>query len=224
MDFMRVLRSFEELLYEVASWLVFYPLTMWKALRRPQAMMRYADAELADTPEAQYTDTLSPPLFLLVSLLLAHGAELAVKGQGVAWSRPALLASDANLLAFRALSFAIFPLLMSVQLLHRRGVPIDRRTLRPPFYSQCYAVAPPALGVSLGALMAGFHRLPLAAGLAVVAGSLAWYVTVEARWFAADLRVSAARAVGIVVGTVLLGTVIMVVGAALLAYGSGAAG
>jgi hypothetical protein len=47
MDFMRVLRSFEELLYEVASWLVFYPLTMWKALRRPQAMMRYADAELA---------------------------------------------------------------------------------------------------------------------------------------------------------------------------------
>ncbi len=48
MDFMRLLKSLEELLYELASWLIFYPMTMWRTLRRPQAMMHYADVELAD--------------------------------------------------------------------------------------------------------------------------------------------------------------------------------
>ena len=32
MDFMKLLKSLEELLYEVVSWLVFYPLTLWHSL------------------------------------------------------------------------------------------------------------------------------------------------------------------------------------------------
>lgn len=33
MDFMKWLNSLDELLYEVMSWLVFFPLTLWRALR-----------------------------------------------------------------------------------------------------------------------------------------------------------------------------------------------
>ena len=44
MDFMRLLQSLEELLYELVSWFVFYPVTLWRTLTRPQQMMRYADA------------------------------------------------------------------------------------------------------------------------------------------------------------------------------------
>ena len=36
MDFMRLLRSFEELLYEVIVMLVFFPRTLWLTLRHPQ--------------------------------------------------------------------------------------------------------------------------------------------------------------------------------------------
>ena len=39
MDFMRILRSLEEFLYEVMTWLVFYPRTMWRALRHPIEML-----------------------------------------------------------------------------------------------------------------------------------------------------------------------------------------
>jgi len=40
MDFMRLLQSLEELLYELVSWLVFYPVTLWRTLTRPREMMR----------------------------------------------------------------------------------------------------------------------------------------------------------------------------------------
>lgn len=39
MDFMKIPKSLEEFLYEVMTWLVFYPRKMWLALRRPLVMM-----------------------------------------------------------------------------------------------------------------------------------------------------------------------------------------
>ena len=80
MNFMAFLNSLDELLYEVVSWLVFYPLTLWRAAIHPWTMMRYADTELADTPDERFTDVLSPPKFLLITLLISHGVELALIG------------------------------------------------------------------------------------------------------------------------------------------------
>ena len=39
MDFMKIIESLDEALYTVMGWLVFYPLTLWRALVRPLAMM-----------------------------------------------------------------------------------------------------------------------------------------------------------------------------------------
>ncbi|QHL90464.1 hypothetical protein GVO57_05975 [Sphingomonas changnyeongensis] len=72
MDFMKLLKSFEELLYEVMVMLVFYPRTLYLTLRHPQRMMDYADTELGDVLSEQYDDTLSPPLFLMICLALSH--------------------------------------------------------------------------------------------------------------------------------------------------------
>ena len=70
MNFMQLITSLDELLYEVMSWLIFFPVTLWRALRRPVEMMVYADTELSDAEDQQYIDTLNPPM-LLPSLLLA---------------------------------------------------------------------------------------------------------------------------------------------------------
>ncbi len=72
MNFTQLLKSLDDLLYEVVSLLVFYPVTMWRALRPPLRMMDYSDTELGDREEKQYADTLSPPLFLLLSLIISH--------------------------------------------------------------------------------------------------------------------------------------------------------
>ena len=75
-----LLKSLEELLYEAMVMLVFFPRTLWLTLRHPQRMMDYADTEIVDVQSEQYSDTLSPPLFLMSCLLLSHLVELAIEG------------------------------------------------------------------------------------------------------------------------------------------------
>jgi len=220
MDFMRLLQSLEELLYELASWLVFYPVTLWRTLTRPREMMRYADSELGDTLEKRYTDTLSPPLFLLLTLLLAHGLELALIARRDDSLLPAVMRDDANLLIFRAFLFSIFPLLMAVRLLKRAGLPLDRETLKAPFYSQCYVAAPFAFGVSAGVnlLRTGRHEMILM-GSAVALLSLLWYLLVEVRWFRHDLGVGRSLALWLVVRTVLEAAALVILASVVLSFG-----
>lgn len=224
MDFMRLLKSIEELLYELVCWLLFYPLTMWRTLRHPQAMMRYADVELGDDLPEQYSDALSPPLFLLITLLLAHGMELGLVRQAAPWTATSLLASDSNLLMFRAVAFSILPLLMAVKLLRYKGAKLTRDTLRPPFFSQCYVTAPFAFAISLGGqlLMAG-HNAFAPVGAVFVAASIVWYIVAETRWFMADLGLSAMRSLLQVVVTILQALLAMTLASVIIAYASGAA-
>lgn len=203
MNFMQFLRSFDDLLYEIVTWLVFYPVTLWRTVRRPLAMMAYADTELSDTPEEQYTDTLSPPLFLLPTLLLSHGIELALVGQNpvVASNKglASLISDDTSLLLMRLVFFSIFPLIMAVGLLRRQRVRLTRASLRQPFYAQCYPTALFALVLGLGALLLQLNRGPEvhAAGAALIAAALLWYGIVQTRWFARMLGVGVLRGFGI---------------------------
>ena len=72
MDLLKTLRSFEELLFEAVSWLVFYPLTLWRILRGPLAAMDYSDREQSDSEERRYDDALSPPLREMAELRLKY--------------------------------------------------------------------------------------------------------------------------------------------------------
>lgn len=223
MDFMRLLKSIEELLYELVSWLLFYPLTMWRTLSQPQAMMHYADVELTDEVSQQYTETLSPPLFLLITLMLAHGVELGLVNQTEPWAPPPLLANDSNLLMFRAVAFSILPLLMAVKLLRHKGARLTRDTLRAPFYSQCYVTAPFALALSVGMLLTRTEsHTARVTGLACVLAAFIWYVIVETRWFKADLGLSTISAALNVVWTLLLALIAVLLVAAAIVYGTGA--
>jgi hypothetical protein len=225
MDFMRMLKSFEEFLYEVVSWMVFYPITLWRTIRHPGAMMRYADVELCDDASEQYTDTLSPPLFLVITLFLAHGLELSFSKIEAPWIRPSLLESDSNLILFRAIAYSVFPLLMAAKLLRRRGTPIDRSSLRPPFYSQCYVAAPFALGINVASLLLRIgHEITQLAGLAALAVVIVWYATIETRWFRADLKISTGRALAMVTVAILQGVVIVVICAIPIVYGTAPGG
>jgi len=119
MDFMKLLKSFEDLLYEVLSWFVFYPITLWRSVRRPQETVRRATAAASAT-EAAEDDMLSPPLFLLVTLLIAHGIEIGTGSGAEAGALPPLLQKDANLLLARAIVFCTFPMVMAVLSLRSR--------------------------------------------------------------------------------------------------------
>lgn len=199
MDFMKILKSLEEFLYEVMTWLVFYPRTMWLALRRPLTMMNYADSELHDRAAEQYTDTLSPPLFLVLTIILSHGLELALIGQSALVTDTsglsALISDDTNLIIFRAICFSLFPLMTALLLLKRQGTSLNRETLRPPFYSQCYIAAPFALMSGIVSIMIGDpdDRVRLAAA-AIMLVVVVWYLAIQTWWFAQHLKTTKLRA------------------------------
>lgn len=197
MDFMKLLKSLEELLYELVTWLLFYPLTMWRSVVRPLSMMRYADTELADRLEDQYDDTLSPPLFLLITLLLSQGVSSAFPSAYDTAAAAKELGSGSNLLIARGVVFGIFPLCMSVTALRQRSARITRNSLRPPFFSQCYVAAPFAFVVGLGF---DFMFMPHAQGMMIGAMTLtiaiAWYAQTQIRWFIRDMHMGAVRATG----------------------------
>jgi hypothetical protein len=207
MDFIKVIRSLEELLYEVMTWLVFYPRTMWRIVAHPAATTRYSEDEETQAAAEQYTDTLSPPLLLMLTILIAHGFELGVGAKMLEAKTAvakALFGSEQNLLMLRALAFSIFPLVAATTLLGRRRLALDREALRGPFFSQCHLTAPFALMLSAGLVL---MRMPpdaaRLAGAALALAGIAWYLWVETGWFRRQLDVGAGQASLVAVGIFL---------------------
>jgi len=183
MDFMRLFKSLEELLYEVIVMLVFFPKTLWLTLRYPQRMMDYSDTELGDVLSEQYNDTLSPPLFLMLCVALSYLAERAVPGSLDTSSLPAFLRDSQNLLAFRVLIFSLFPLAFSLRLLRGLGQSLDRDTLRAPFFAQCFVAAPVAMIVGLAQALRNLpldHAGPISTMVLLFA--IGWYLRQQAWW------------------------------------------
>lgn len=218
---MRLLKSVEELLYELVTWLLFYPLTLWRCLRHPVRMMTYAETELGDRPEEQYADTLSPPIFLLITLFLAHLVGLRFAPPTIA-PLPAIFEDERNLLLFRAIAFSAFPLLLALQGVRQRGAKLTRQALKPYFYSQCFPAVPFILVSDIGLLLCQQgSAATLALGGAVMALGLAWYVAVQTTWLVKTSGTSLTKAFLISLGTILLGyvTLIAVAFLTLLAVG-----
>lgn len=211
MDFMRLFKSLEELLYEIIVMLVFFPRTLWLTLRYPQRMMDYADTELGDVQSEQYNDTLSPPLFLMLCVTLSYIAGRAVPGALDVSVLPALLRNSENLLALRVLVFSLFPLAFSLRLLRGLGLPLDRETLRAPFFAQCFVAAPVAM---IAGLAQPLRHLPLANAGAISAAVLAltagWYLRQQAHWFHIKLALPMWRCWGAAIIMALVAAIVFI--------------
>lgn len=198
MNFVQWLNSLDELLYELMSWLVFFPVTLWKIMRHPLATMQYAEDQLLLEPDLQYRGTVSPPIMLILTIVLMQGIGLAVDGSNpiVASHRglAGLVNDNTSLLLLRLVLFGTFALMLATRKVNRSSVDLDRDTLKPPFYAQCYAISPFALLFSggLSAIMHHHPRLQICGLGAVIAGFL-FYGVVQVRWFRQELRQSRLR-------------------------------
>lgn len=199
MDLLRLIRSIEELLYELTCWLIFYPRTLWAAVRHPFRSMAYVVDEEAERDEDQFTDSLSPPLLLFVSILLAHAIELGSVGllkpqSGIV---AVLFSSEQLLLLFRALLFSLFPLLGALTIVATAGTGITRKSLRAPFYSLCILAAPFALAQSLGGVLV--RATPAGStpvGVALMGGAAIFYLVGQGIWIRRLTGVSGVKAAG----------------------------
>ncbi len=209
MDFIGIIRSLEELIYEIMSWLIFYPRTLWRILVDPVAVAAYSDAEQNDKPDEQYTDTLSPPLLLIITLLINYFVASSIGGDPlVATTKMGaqITKSPQNLLMLRAFIFAIFPLIISCFAMWRNHQTIDRATLRRPFFSQCFLITPFALMIQLSGILLRLPAAGAAAASAMAIVALLWFTWAQTGWFAARLPVSRRGAAGLAIVAIGLAT------------------
>ena len=226
MPFLIFLKSFEVLLYEIMSWLVFYPRTLWRSVRHPLLMMERADTELKLPPADQFKDVVSPPIFLLLTVVAANGIEVAVVGSSPLIDNGIGLASmitdNTSLILFRLLVFAMLPMISAVFALVAMHRPVDRNTLQPLFYGQCFVTTPVVLLYSIAEALT---RLPqtevnIPAGALIVVASL-FYLAGEAGWFAFESKRSRLIGLGWAVAAGVISMVVLA-GVALLFSGNSA--
>lgn len=193
MPFLIFLKSFEVLLYEIMSWLVFYPRTLWRSARHPLRMMERAATELKLAPAEQFRDVVSPPIFLLLTVVAANGIDVAVVGnnplidEGIGLA--SMITDNTSLILFQLFAFATLPMISAVFALAVMRRQVDRDTLQPVFYGQCFVTTPVVLLFSIGETLT---RLPepeanIPAGFLFVVATL-FYVVVEAAWFAHETK------------------------------------
>lgn len=209
---MKILRSLEEFLYEAIIWLIMFPRTLWRVVRAPLDMDVYARREINEKVENQFTDSMSPPLFLLLSIALGHVIALAfhiksdLHGNAIG---KAIFGNQENLLIYRAVGFSIWALVFSSGMLRRARVPLDRETLRAPFFGQCLITAPFALGIATGAALATQSSLAVKlGGLALTMLTLGWYLVTQYRWVRSHHGSGALRSAAITGQEFLLGLTI----------------
>ena len=201
MNFYTLLQSLDELLYEVMSWLVFYPITLWRTLVRPLQMMDYSDLEQGDKADQQYSDTLSPPLFLLLSLILVHAAEIALVGNDAVVAHKvglaAFVSNNTDLIILRIVNYSLFPVMMATRLVRAKGLQVDRDTLRGPFYSQCYVAAVLAMLFGIAVILIKLaHDWSVLAGGTLAIFGLLWFGFLQTAWFNQHLKCGRLRAFG----------------------------
>lgn len=198
MLFFHIMRSLDELLYQLMTWLIFYPVTLWRSVRHPLRTMDYAMRELRKKSSEQFRETLRPPIFLLITVVLAHVIELASVGDSTLVSKTSGLADlvndDTSLIIFRIIAFALFPVAMATIETSLSGKRVDRVTLQEPFYAQCFLAAPFALALSLASIAIRYSNSWLEDdGLLLVGAAAISYVWTEAIWLDRSTRCGWAR-------------------------------
>ncbi len=186
MDFMKTMRSLEEVIFQVLTWMVIYPRQLWKVTIQPRQWVEQVRREVAKPMEDRYANIISPSMFLMVSVLLAHFVEIVLMAflPKVAMPVTGYVFTDQKiLLAYRSAAFAIWPLAATVYLLLRQHRQVQPDNLRAPFSEQCYLAAPFAIAMSLGgSLLLMFEDRLQVVAISLMAVASLWYLVVQAVW------------------------------------------
>lgn len=157
MDIYRLIQAFEKLIFEVASWFVFLPVTLAFTLFRPNHIHKFVLEEFKKEPQERFQNRMSPPLFWAIIGILPAFVSLE------SWRSPDVESFlDSYILSGWTIETKLFALSVAllsgptafsvaIQLLQRKV--LTRSGLEPYFYSQCYIFAPFQLAFAVCALI-----------------------------------------------------------------------
>ncbi len=213
MELRKITESFDELIYEIALWVIFVPKTVLKVIVQPSWVSRYVKTELDKDPSSRWEEYLSPVLFLVLVGVIPWLFLLDI------WASPEQVPNSTNSLSskFLGLPFEIqllslitillaLPLGYSIIIMWRLKKPITRTFFKGIFYTECYLVTPLILGIFFLFLNLDFRLNPpfrynadspyLIASACITSIFFWWFVYSQSRLFIEELQVGWLKALG----------------------------
>jgi hypothetical protein len=151
-DILRILQAVEELIYEVALWVVFIPKTFFKVVLHPHWCHSYITDEFQKNSKERFEAYISPVLFWVTTGVVPYLFVIDYL-RWVKQSRVAQEVEFSNFLGFpwatRLLVVAMFalggPLGFSLLIQKAKRTLVTRELFRRTFYVQCYCFTPATL-------------------------------------------------------------------------------
>lgn len=138
MDFIKLLQSLQDLMYELVVWVMLLPKTLTRAIFRPDLMVAYVNQEWKKPVEEQFDDYLAPVPFLLIGAILPAAAIKIISGFSIRWNTM----MTENDLLFSAFVTVGTLIIFLAWLEWKNKRPLRRSGLKRLFYIQCYLVVP----------------------------------------------------------------------------------
>ena len=199
MSGLSALRTVEEAIFEVFTWVVLWPKTLVVLLRRPSAADTIVQDEAAASPRP-FTATLHPLLFLVLTQMAIFAAteRFELPSRTLLWSAVADLGPTGAGLELRLTLVAVASLVpvmsYSTLLAALKREPLDTDHLRPHVLKHAYTVTVLVIGIWLVTLFRDVEGLIV--GLSLLGMGLwliIWFFVAETIIFSKSLGVTRLR-------------------------------
>jgi len=139
-DLLKLFRSIEELLYELALWLILLPKTLIKVVISPRWAYTYIVAEWEKDIADRFDEYMSPFFFWLMVGVIPYLLDMQWISRRLADAQ-GTPPERSNLLRVACL-FLGGPLGFALSIQKARGTRIGRKSLKRSFYTQCLCFGP----------------------------------------------------------------------------------
>ncbi len=144
MDFLKIIQSLQDLVYEIVVWALLLPKTILRAVLRPDLMTAYVNQEWGKEPEEQFDEYLSPTLFFLLVAVLPSAMFTWMTDASFAPNSAWAQLTESNLITSTiTTTITLLIYLVWLEWLNKR--PLRRSGLKRLFFIQCYLITPPQL-------------------------------------------------------------------------------
>lgn len=145
MDFLKLIQSLQDLIFEIVVWALLIPKTIFRAIFRPAWMVNYVNQEFEKPTSEQFDEYMSPGLFFLAMAVIPSALFTWVQNMMDFDLLESLSRLNESNLISSALTTLISILIYLVWIKWLTQHPLKRSTLKRLFMIQCYLVTPPQL-------------------------------------------------------------------------------
>lgn len=144
MDFLKLIQSLQDLIFEMVVWALLIPKTIFRTIFRPAWMVTYVNQEFEKPADEQFDEYMPPALFFLAMAVIPSALLTWAQNMEFDLIESLRQLNETNLLtsAFTTL-ISILIYLVWIKWLNKH--PVKRSGLKRLFMIQCYLVTPPQL-------------------------------------------------------------------------------